>query len=159
MRETENVVDEKQHVLVVLVTEVLGHGQCRECHAETGTGRLVHLTVTEGHLGALFGEDGVALVVELGVAVLVLFAGDNAGLDHFPVEVVALTGALTHTGEHGETTVGFGDVVDELHDHHGLAHTRTTEHATLAALEQRADEINHLDAGRQHLGGSGLLGE
>ena len=75
------------------------------------------------------------------------------------VKVVALTGTLTHTREHGVTGVQLGDVVDELHDDHGFAHAGTTKRADLAALEERADEVDDLDAGGQQLGGGGLLGQ
>ena len=50
-----------------------------------------------------------------------------------------------------------GDVVDELHDDHGLANTSTTKRTDLAALEERADEVDDLDAGLEELGGGGLL--
>ena len=156
--ETEDVIDEEQHVLVVLVAEMLGHGQGGERDAETGAGRLVHLAVAKGDLRA-FGEDRVAVVVEFRVALFVLLGGDDAGLDHFPVEVVSFTGPLTHAGEDGETTVRLGDVVDELHDDDGLADAGTPEHAALAALEQRADEVDHLDAGGKDFRVGGLLGE
>jgi hypothetical protein len=53
--ETEDVVDEEQHVLVVLVAEVFGHGERGEGDAQTRAGRLVHLAVAKGDLGA-FGE-------------------------------------------------------------------------------------------------------
>ncbi len=65
------------------------------------------------------------------------------------VEVVTLTGTLTHTGEHGQTAVLHGDVADQLHHVHGLAHTGATEQADLAALGERADQVDHLDAGFQ----------
>jgi len=39
---------------------------------------------------------------------------DDASLGHFVVEIVALAGALTDAGEHGETAVRLGDVVDEF---------------------------------------------
>ena len=158
LRETEDVVDEEKNVLVVLIAEVLGHGECREGDAETRAGRLVHLAVAEGDLRA-FGEDRVALAVEFHMAFLILFGGDNARLDHFPVEVVALTGTLADAGEHRETAVCFGDVVDELHDHDRLADARATEHAALTALEQRADEVDDLDAGGKDFRGGRLLGE
>ena len=50
--ETEDVVDEEQHVLVVLVAEILGHGERGERDAETGAGRLVHLAVAKRDLRA-----------------------------------------------------------------------------------------------------------
>lgn len=42
--ETENVVNEEQHVLTLLVTEVLGNGQTGKGDTGTGTGGLVHLS-------------------------------------------------------------------------------------------------------------------
>jgi hypothetical protein len=48
--ETEDVVDEEEHVLVLLIAEVLGHGEGGESDAETGTWRLVHLAVTRATL-------------------------------------------------------------------------------------------------------------
>ena len=62
------------------------------------------------------------------------------------VEVVALAGALAHAGEHRQARVLLGDVVDEFHHVHGLAHAGAAEQADLAALGERADEINNLDA-------------
>ena len=43
----------------------------------------------------------------------------------------------------------FRNVVDEFHDGHGLADTRTAEETDLAALGDRHDEIDDLDAGGQ----------
>ena len=43
------------------------------------------------------------------------------------VQVVSLAGTLSHTGEHGVTTMGLGHVVNKLHDQHSLADTSTTE--------------------------------
>lgn len=42
--ESENVVDEKQHILAFLVTEVLGNGQTSKSNSGTGSRGLVHLT-------------------------------------------------------------------------------------------------------------------
>ena len=58
----------------------------------TRTRGLVHLTEHQGDLG---------VTVEL----------DDTSLLHFVVQIVALTGTLADTGEHGETTVSLGDVV------------------------------------------------
>mmetsp|Transcript_2542 Transcript_2542/g.6973 ORF Transcript_2542/g.6973 Transcript_2542/m.6973 type:complete len:483 (-) Transcript_2542:25-1473(-) len=139
--ETENVVDEEKHVLALLVTEVLSNGETGEGDTGAGTGRLVHLAVHEGGLGAG--------AIEL----------DHARLDHLVVEIVTLTGTLTNTGEHGVTTVGLGDVVDQLHDQHSLADTGTTEETNLATLGIRRKEVNNLDAGHKNLSLGGLLGE
>jgi hypothetical protein len=70
---------------------------------------------------------------------------------HLVVEIVTLTGALADTGKHGVTTVRLCDVVDELHDKHGLADTGTTEQTDLASLRVRGKEVNDLDARDQDL--------
>ena len=135
LHEAEDVVNKQQHVLLVHVAEVLRHGQSGETHAHTSAGGLVHLAVAEGHL-------------RLGKVVSV----DHAGFLEFLVEVVALTGAFTHTTEHRHTAVLLGDVVDQLLNQHGLAHTGAAEQADLAALAIGSQEVDHLDAGLEHLG-------
>jgi hypothetical protein len=44
------------------------------------------------------------------------------------------------------------DVVDELEHVDGLAHARAAEEADLAALRERADQVDDLDAGLEELG-------
>ena len=70
---------------------------------------------------------------------------------HLVVEVVALARALADAGEHRHAAVELGDVVDQLHDDDRLADAGAAERADLAALQERADQIDDLDAGRQHL--------
>src|SRR5690606_11866 len=82
----------------------------------------------------------------------------DVGVLHLVVEVVPFTGTLAHAGEHGQTAVRLGDVVDQFHHVHGLADTGTTEQAHLAALGERADQVDHLDAGFQPLIAAGLVG-
>ena len=84
---------------------------------------------------------------------------DNARLAHFGVEVIALTGALADAGENRISTVAFGDVVDQLHDDDGLADACTAECADLAALCERADEVDNFDARLEDLGLGVLLEE
>ena len=79
------------------ITEILCHGQAGQTHAHTGSWRLVHLTEDHGGLG------------------------NNAGLGHFVVQVVTLTGTLANAGENGIAVVGSGDVVDQLLNQNGLA--------------------------------------
>src|SRR5699024_9388867 len=45
--ETEDVVDEQQHVLVLHIAEVLRHGQTGQCHTHTDSRWLVHLAEHE----------------------------------------------------------------------------------------------------------------
>ena len=75
------------------------------------------------------------------------------------VEVIAFAGALADAGEDGETALLHRDVVDELHDDDGLADAGAAERADLAALHERTDEVDDLDARAEEFGGRGLLGE
>jgi hypothetical protein len=55
--------------------------------------------------------------------------------------------------------VRLGDVVDELHDEHGLADAGAAEEADLAALAVRGEEVDDLDAGLEDLDLGRLLDE
>mmetsp|Transcript_38402 Transcript_38402/g.120959 ORF Transcript_38402/g.120959 Transcript_38402/m.120959 type:complete len:569 (+) Transcript_38402:1788-3494(+) len=142
--EAEDVVDEEEHVLPLLVAEVLGDGQRRERHPRPRARRLVHLPVDERSLGAFAGR---AVVL------------DDARGHHLVVQVVALARALADAGKDGETAVGLCDVVDQLHNHDGLAHAGAAKEPDLAALGVRLNQVNHLDARREHLLLDRLLGE
>ena len=50
-----------------------------------------------------------------------------------------------------------GDVVDQLHDEHGLAHACAAEEADLSALGVGSDQVHDLDARFKHLRGALLL--
>ena len=140
--EAEDVVDEEQRVGTFFIAEVLGDGEGSQRDAEARSGRLGHLAVDQSSLRLRW-----------------LLDVDDAGLLHFQPEIVALTGTLAHAGEHGESTVLQGDVVDELHDDDGLAHAGAAEQADLAALQEGLDEIDDLDAGLEHFHLGGLLVE
>mmetsp|Transcript_15176 Transcript_15176/g.40268 ORF Transcript_15176/g.40268 Transcript_15176/m.40268 type:complete len:554 (+) Transcript_15176:227-1888(+) len=134
LREAEDVVDEQQHVLALLVTEILGDREAGQGHAGARARRLVHLAVHQGGLGARH---------------LVLL--DHAARHHLVVQVVALASALADAGEDAVTTVLQGDVVDELHDNHGLADARAAEEADLASLGVRRQKVDDLDTGLELL--------
>merc|ERR1712024_147851 len=133
LSESEDVVNEEQHILTLLVTEVLGHGQSSQSNTGTGAGGLVHLTVDQGDLGGL------------------VLQADGASLNHRVVQVVTLTGSLTHTSEHGVTTMGLGNVVDQFHDQHSLADTGSAKQTNLASLGIGSQQIDHLDTSDQDL--------
>ncbi len=130
---TVDVVDEQQHV-AAFVTEVLSHGQTGQRDAQTVAGRLVHLAVDQRDLV------------------------QHAAFFHLVIEVVAFTGPLTHACEHRETGVRHRDVADQLHQRHGLAHAGAAEQADLAALGDRHDQVDHLDAGFENLDRGRLIG-
>ncbi len=126
---------------------MLGNRQSGESDASACARRLVHLSVHEGALRT-FGRAVVLLRVDVDVR-----------LDHLVIEVVALARALTDAGEHRVAAVGLGDVVDELHDQHGLADAGTAEEADLAALGVGRQQVHDLDARDEHLGFRRLVGE
>ena len=133
--EAEDVVDEQEDVAALLVAEVLGHRQAGQADALAGAGRLVHLAEDEGRLG------------------------DDARLGHLGDEVVALAGALADAGEHGVAGVLLGDVADQLLDDDRLADAGAAEDADLAALLERADQVDDLEAGLEDLDLGRLLVE
>src|SRR5258708_4579229 len=135
LREAEDVVDKEQHVLALLVAEILGHRECRKRDAHAGARRLVHLAVDQRDLR--FAQ--VLLV-------------DDAGLRHLVVKVVALAGTLADAGKHRVAAMRLGDIVNELENDDGLADARAAERPGLAALDEGADEVDDLDAGLENLG-------
>lgn len=138
--ETENVVNEEQHILAFLVTEVFGDSQTSKGDTGTGTGGLVHLTENEGDLG---------LAIKL----------NDGGLLHFVVQIVTLTGTLADTSEDGVTTVGLGDVVDKLLNEHSLTDTSTTEQTNLTTTGVGGKKIDDLDTSDENLSRGGLVDE
>ena len=125
---------------VDVVTEVLGHGQAGQRDAQTVARWLVHLAVDHRHL-----------------RLREVVRAHDLGFDHLVVEVVALTGTLTHASEHRQTAVLGRDVVDQLEHVDGLADAGTAEQANLAALGERAHQVDDLDAGFQQLVGGRLV--
>ena len=121
LHEAEDVVDEQQHVLAAGLAEVLGHRQAGQANAQSRARRLVHLA-----------EDEHRLV-------------EDARLLHLGVELVALARALADAAERGQTAVLLGDVVDQLHDDHGLADAGAAEQADLAALRIGREQVDDLD--------------
>src|SRR5207253_5917049 len=67
------------------------------------------------------------------------------------IEVVALARTLADASEHRDAAVRFRDVVDELEHRDGLADSGATEQSNLSALRERADQVDHFDAGRKQL--------
>src|SRR5262249_24824328 len=76
---------------------------------------------------------------------------------HLSVEIVAFPGALADPGEYRHTAMQLGDVVYQLHDDHCLTHTSDAKRSDLSAFQKRTDQVNHLDAGGEHLGRSRLV--
>src|SRR5206468_279246 len=116
LRETEDVVDEQENVLVLFIAEVFGDGERGERNTLACAGWLVHLSVDERGLA----ENG--------------FAGSELGFLELDVEIVSLARALADAGEAAHAAVFFCDVVDELHDEDGLADASAAEEADFSAF-------------------------
>ncbi len=117
---------------MLLVAEVLGHGDAGESDAEARARRLVHLAEDHHRLG------------------------DDARFGHLEVEVVPLARALADAGEHRVAAVLGGDVADQLLDDDGLADAGAAEEPDLPALGVGSEQIHDLDPGLEDLG-LGLL--
>src|SRR5207248_10032657 len=113
----EDVVDEEKHILVAFVPEKFRHRKRGQSHPQTRARRLIHLPKHHSHFR--FRQ---------------IFLIDHARLAHFFVKIVAFAASFAHSREHRNTAVTFRDVVDQLHDHDGLADTGATERADLAAF-------------------------
>ena len=78
---------------------------------------------------------------------------------HLSQELRALAASFADAAEHRVARVLVTDVPDELHDHEGLADAGPTEDGGLAALLERADEIDDLDPGLEDLSRGRLVDE
>ncbi len=125
----EDVVDEEQHVLIFLVPEKLGNGQTSQGHTQTSSRGFVHLPIDQ----CCFGLREIVRV-------------DNLRLLHFVPEIVPFTSPLTDAGEHGESAVVQGDVIDELHDDDGFADAGSAEQTDLPTFTIRLEQVHNLDA-------------
>lgn len=56
-----------------------------------------------------------------------------------------------HTTEDGETTMGLGDVVDELLNQDGLSDTGTSEETNLSTTGVGSKKVDNLDTGFENL--------
>ena len=120
---------------MLLVTEVLCHGQARQCHTHTNTGRLVHLPEYQRCL--------------VGYAAFL----------HFAPQIVALAATFAYAGKNGIAAVFHGDIVDQLLNEDGFTHAGTAKQADLTTLGVWLQQIDDLDAGLQNVRRRHLLGK
>ena len=84
---------------------------------------------------------------------------DHVRLAHVEPEVVPLARALSDAAEDRQTAVLESDVVDQLHDEHGLSDARSAEQPGLPPPRVGLEQIDHLDTRLEHLRLGGLLQE
>ena len=126
--EAKDVVDEQQHVAVLVVAEVLGHRQRRVAHAEPAARRLVHLAEDHHHVR------------------------QHAGFLHVAVELLAFATAFADAAEDADALLVPDHVVDHFGEQHRLAHARSAEEPRLAAALERHEHVDDLDARLEDLG-------
>ena len=73
------------------------------------------------------------------------------------IEIITFTSTFTNAGEYRVSTVFFGDIIDELHERDGLANAGAAKQTNFAALGDRHDEVNDLDARLEQFGRCRLL--
>ena len=118
---------------MLLVAEILGDRQRGQRHPPACARRLVHLPIDEHR------------------------AREHARALHVGQQLVAFAGALADTREDRDALVFLDHGVDQLHHEHGLADAGAAEHRSLAALGQRREQVDHLDAGLEYRAGRGLF--
>src|SRR5258706_8845443 len=133
--ETENIIQEQQHVAPFVVTEVFRESQRGQSDAGARSGRLIHLTV-----------DQRGFV-------------DNARLFHFEPKIVAFTSTFANAAEDRITAVFLGDVVDQLHQNNRFADAGTAEQADFTAARIGGEQIDDFYAGLKRLNLGFLIDE
>ncbi len=119
------------------VAEIFRDGQAGQRDAGTGARRLVHLAEHERDLRPF--RDRIPVRV----------LGDDARVEEFVVQIVALARALADAGEDRHAAMALGDVVDQFLDQHRLADARAAEQPDLAATRIGREQVDDLDAGDQ----------
>src|SRR6218665_3764761 len=127
LSEAEDIVNEEQHVLLLHVTEVFRHRQCRQRNPQTRARRIIHLA-----------KDQPRFI-------------EHPRLFHLVDKVISLTSTLAHTGKPRDTTVVLCNTLDHLLDKNGLANTSTTEQTNLETMHIRGEQVNRLNTGLKQL--------
>ena len=122
LHHTVDVVDKQQHILLLLIPQVLRQCQARVHGPAAAHGVVAHLAEGHGHLV------------------------QQIRLHHLVVQVAALAGALTYTNEYGVGVQTLIHIVDQLLDQHRFAHAGAAQQAHLEALAHRREKVQHLDA-------------
>jgi hypothetical protein len=127
--ESENVVDEKQHIFSFLVSEILSDSQTGQTDSGSGSWGFVHLSVNQSASGTW----GVDL--------------DDTRLDHFVVKIVTFSGSFTDTGKDRVTTMGLSDVVNKFLDDDSFSDSGTSEESDFTTSGVWGQHINDLYTG------------
>src|SRR5258706_80538 len=99
MHKAENVINEEQHVQVLLVTEVFGHCHTRQADAQASSGRLGHLPVNQ-----------------CSARLLRIPRNHHSGLLEFQPQFVSFARPLAHAPNHRHAPGLHGDCADGPRD-------------------------------------------
>eukprot|EP00341_Mesodinium_pulex_P006742 CAMPEP_0116906706 /NCGR_PEP_ID=MMETSP0467-20121206/12673_1 /TAXON_ID=283647 /ORGANISM="Mesodinium pulex, Strain SPMC105" /LENGTH=432 /DNA_ID=CAMNT_0004581591 /DNA_START=204 /DNA_END=1503 /DNA_ORIENTATION=+ len=139
--EAEDIVYEQQHVLVLLVAELLCNGESSQTHPGSSSWGLIHLALDQGATGTR------------------AIHFNHAGFYHFVIQVVAFAGPFADACENGVSSVGLGNIVDQLHDEHGLSDSGSSKESDLASPGVGSQQVDDLDFSDQEFSPGDLLGE
>jgi hypothetical protein len=126
--EAEDVVDQQQHVPVLVVPKVFGHRERRVGDPKRVTGRLVHLAEDHHHV-----------------------RDSTPASFMFAIQLLAFAAALADAAEDADTVVMSDHVVNHFGEQDCLADAGTAEQARFAAALQGHEHIDGLDAGLEDL--------
>ena len=98
---------------MLVVAEVLGHGQRSMAHPEPAAGRLVHLAEDHHHIR------------------------QHAGLLHVAIKLFAFATPFANAAKNADAVVMADHVVDHFGKKHRFAHARPAEKSRFAATLQR----------------------
>ena len=128
----ENIIDEQQHIAVLVIAEILGHRQRGVPHAKATARWLVHLSEDHDHVR------------------------QNTGILHIAVKLLAFAASFADSAKDAYARVVSDHVVDYFGEQHRLAHARPAEQSRLAAALQRHQDIDDFYSGFEdfRLGGT-----
>mmetsp|Transcript_5578 Transcript_5578/g.21866 ORF Transcript_5578/g.21866 Transcript_5578/m.21866 type:complete len:227 (+) Transcript_5578:1935-2615(+) len=143
LREAENIVNEEKDILALKVTEILSHSQTGQTNPCSCSGRLVHLSVHQRALGIF------RLIAEF----------DNSSFNHFVIQIVPFSGSFANARKHGKSAMPLRDIIDQLHDENGFAHSSTTKKSNFPSFLIWSKKIDHLDSSYKHFHFCALVNE
>jgi hypothetical protein len=133
--EAENVVDQQQDVAMLVIPEILGHGECGMANPEPAARQLVHLPEHHDHVG------------------------QHSRRLHLAVQLLAFAAALPDAAEQADPMVAGDHVVNHFGQQNGFADAGATEQAGLAAALQGHEHIDRFDPRCKDFGLGGALGQ
>ena len=129
--ESENIVDQQQHITMLVVPEILGHRQRHVAHAEPAARRLIHLAEHHHHVR------------------------QHAGRLHVAVKLFPFATTFADAAKNADALLLPDHVVDHFGEQYRLAHARPSEQARFAAAFERHQHVDDLDPRLEDLGFGG----